>query len=111
MALVQYEALHVVAQWTGHTVETMRKFYLQVTKEHRQNAKRREKEAKAKQSVAEAKSSENDLNPRTDRGSKAKQKAKQSESERASQSESAENAEGRFVYKKLALSRFVSGGE
>ena len=47
--LVQYEALHVVAQWTGHTVETMRKFYLQVTKEHRQNAKRREKEAKAKQ--------------------------------------------------------------
>lgn len=48
--LVQYEALHVVARWTGHTVETMRKFYLQVTKEHRENARRREKEAKAKAS-------------------------------------------------------------
>ena len=29
----------------------MRKFYLQVTKEHRQKAKRREKEAKAQQSA------------------------------------------------------------
>ncbi len=81
--LVQYEALHVVAQWTGHTVETMRKFYLQVTKEHRQNAKRREKEAKAKQWEAkaaakrESESTENAKKSRMDCGSKPVQKAKQ----------------------------------
>ena len=94
--LVQYEALHVVAQWTGHTVETMRKFYLQVTKEHRQNAKRREKEAKAKHSElqAEADSLEKTENCRSDHNSKAKQKAKQSRSEMPRQSGSAENAEG-----------------
>ena len=80
----------------ANTVETMRKFYLQVTKEHRQNAKRREKEAKAKQSVAEAEaeSSENVANPRSDRGSKAKQKAKQSVSETPRKGETEENAEG-----------------
>ncbi|WP_145291421.1 site-specific integrase [Rosistilla oblonga] len=36
--LVMHHPLHVVSQWTGHSIETMRKFYLQVTDEHRQAA-------------------------------------------------------------------------
>ncbi len=36
--LVMHHPLHVVSQWTGHSVETMRKFYLQTTDEHRQEA-------------------------------------------------------------------------
>ncbi|MEZ6090781.1 MAG: hypothetical protein R3C05_22730 [Pirellulaceae bacterium] len=33
-----HHPLHVVSQWTGHSIETMRKFYLQVTDEDRQAA-------------------------------------------------------------------------
>ena len=33
-----HHPLHVVSQWTGHRVETMRKSYLQVTDEHREEA-------------------------------------------------------------------------
>ena len=36
--LVMHHPLHVVSQWTGHSIETMRKFYLQVTDEHREAA-------------------------------------------------------------------------
>ena len=36
--LVMRHPLHVVSQWTGHSIETMRKFYLQVTDEHREAA-------------------------------------------------------------------------
>ena len=44
--LVQHEPIHTVAEWTGHSVETMRKFYLQITKEHRELAKLRERRRK-----------------------------------------------------------------
>ena len=30
--------MHVVSEWTGHSIETMKKFYLQVTDEHREAA-------------------------------------------------------------------------
>ena len=94
--LVQYEALHVVAQWTGHTVETMRKFYLQVTKEHRQNAKRREKEAKAQQIAqqAEAESDESPENPRAKASGNPQQNPQQSVSETPRKGGTEENAEG-----------------
>ncbi|EMB14569.1 tyrosine-type recombinase/integrase [Rhodopirellula europaea] len=36
--LVTHHPLHVVSQWTGHSIETMKKFYLQVTDEHREAA-------------------------------------------------------------------------
>ena len=36
--LVLYHPMHVVSQWTGHSIETMNKFYLQVTDEHREAA-------------------------------------------------------------------------
>ena len=36
--LVMHHPLHVVSEWTGHSIETMRKFYLQVTDEHREAA-------------------------------------------------------------------------
>ena len=36
--LVMHHPLHVVSQWTGHSIETMRKFYLQVTDEYREAA-------------------------------------------------------------------------
>ena len=36
--LVMHHPMHVVSQWTGHSIETMRKFYLQVTEEHREAA-------------------------------------------------------------------------
>ena len=89
--LVQYEAIHVVAQWTGHTVETMRKFYLQVTKEHRENAKRREKKAKAKASktarIQKDRKSSDEADP------KAKAKAKASTSERGGKAETAGSEE------------------
>ena len=70
----------------------MRKFYLQVTKEHRQNAKRREKEAKAQQIAqqAEAESIENVAIPRA----KASENPQQSVSETPRKGETEENAEG-----------------
>ena len=37
--LVQFVPLHQAAEWTGHSIETMRKFYLQITAEHRAAAK------------------------------------------------------------------------
>ena len=43
--LVQHTPLHQAAEWTGHSVETMRKFYLQITAEHRQLAKSRHRKA------------------------------------------------------------------
>ena len=94
--LVQYEALHVVAQWTGHTVETMRKFYLQVTKEHRQNAKRREKEAKSQQSraKAEAESKQNPAKDVVKASGKSQQNPQQSVSETARNGETAKSEEG-----------------
>ncbi len=61
----------------------MRKFYLQVTKEHSQNAKRREQEAKAK-AKAKASLSEHHENrhfAQIDETTNAKAKAKASESE------------------------------
>ena len=36
--LVMHHTMHVVSQWTGHSIETMKKFYLQVTDEHREAA-------------------------------------------------------------------------
>ena len=30
--------MHVVSEWVGHSIETMKKFYLQVTDEHREAA-------------------------------------------------------------------------
>ena len=36
--LVLHHPMHVVSQWTGHSIETMKKFYLQVTDEHREAA-------------------------------------------------------------------------
>ncbi len=30
--------MHVVSEWTGHSIETMKKLYLQVTDEHREAA-------------------------------------------------------------------------
>ena len=107
--LVQYEALHVVAQWTGHTVETMRKFYLQVTKEHRQNAKRREKEAKSQQSEQQAEA-ESQRKHRESRIESFRQVAAESaavtvrngETERVA----GEDEEGVLSIRNFALSRF-----
>ncbi|MCH1439142.1 MAG: hypothetical protein L7W43_05780 [Rubripirellula sp.] len=36
--LVLHHPMHVVSEWTGHSIETMKKFYLQVTDEHREAA-------------------------------------------------------------------------
>jgi hypothetical protein len=36
--LVLHHPIHVVSEWTGHSIETMKKFYLQVTDEHREFA-------------------------------------------------------------------------
>jgi hypothetical protein len=36
--LVLHHPMHVVSEWTGHSIETMKKFYLQVTNEHREAA-------------------------------------------------------------------------
>ena len=33
-----HHPMHVVSEWTGHSIETMKKFYLQVTDEHREAA-------------------------------------------------------------------------
>ncbi len=41
--LVQFIPLHQTAEWTGHSIETMRKFYLQITREHREQAKLRQR--------------------------------------------------------------------
>jgi len=73
--LIEFEALHVVAEWTGHTVETLRKFYLQVTKKHQMQAKRRMKKARLEEAEAKAKhpseaeSSESHRKPAKDRAS------------------------------------------
>lgn len=69
---ILHHPLHVVAQWTGHTVETMRKFYLQVTDEHRDAALAVKPE----------------LLPRLD---EAKQKAKQSERDWSRQSDNSKD--------------------
>ena len=39
--LVQHTPVHQAAEWTGHSVDTMRKFYLQITPEHREAARQR----------------------------------------------------------------------
>ena len=36
--MVLHHPIHVVSEWTGHSIETMKKFYLQVTDEHREAA-------------------------------------------------------------------------
>jgi hypothetical protein len=36
--LVLHHPMHVVSEWAGHSIETMTKFYLQVTDEHREAA-------------------------------------------------------------------------
>ena len=36
--LVLHHPMHVVSEWAGHSIETMKKFYLQVTDEHREAA-------------------------------------------------------------------------
>tara|TARA_R110002049_G_scaffold305056_1_gene500967 strand:- start:369 stop:1778 length:1410 start_codon:yes stop_codon:yes gene_type:complete len=88
--LVEFTPLHIAAQWTGHSVETMRKFYLQVTKEHRQKAKRREKEEKAtanpQQSAqpTESESSDNADNSRANASDNPQQNPQQSVSENPS---------------------------
>ncbi len=46
--LVQHERIPTVAEWTGHSVETVQKFYLMITKEHRELAKSREQRRKEK---------------------------------------------------------------
>ena len=98
--LVQYEALHVVAQWTGHTTDTMRKFYLRVTKEHRQNAKRRGKDAKAKASENAGFQTPRDLPNEVD------QKAKASVSVKGRKAETAKTEDAVLSIRNLALSRF-----
>ena len=39
--LVQFLPLHQAAEWTGHSIQTMQKFYLQITPEHREAARKR----------------------------------------------------------------------
>ena len=52
--LVMHHPLHVVSDWTGHSIETMRKFYLQVTDEHRESALRVEPQLPPQKSKGES---------------------------------------------------------